>query len=385
MAIGPAEPPEHGPALERWIEAGHAGGMGYLGRRLGERLDPRRVLPGAASVVAVALNYYQGESADPSWAPVARYAWGRDYHDVIAPRLERLGAYLEEACGARSRGYVDTGPVLERDLAARAGLGWIGKNTMLLRPGLGSWFFIGVLLTTAELGRDAPLPDRCGSCRACLDACPTEAFVAPYVLDARRCISYLTIEHRGEIEAELGSRMGEWQFGCDLCQSACPWNRKAPVTGEAAFAPSAPYPGAGAVLEMTDDELRRRFAGTPLLRPKPAGLRRNAAIALANVRARGDHGEAPERRLRRHRRDERAIGRGRRDRSAVDRRAARSDHAHSLRHARAPDGSGARARRRRHRPRSRRRWSAGGTTTSTTRSGSSCSSGRSGVRMPWPR
>ena len=162
VAIGPAEPPEHGPALERWIEAGHAGGMGYLGRRLAERLDPRRVLPGAASVVAVALNYYQGESADPSWAPVARYAWGRDYHDVIAPRLDRLGAYLEEACGARSRGYVDTGPVLERDLAARAGLGWIGKNTMLLRPGLGSWFFIGVLLTTAELERDASLPDRCG-------------------------------------------------------------------------------------------------------------------------------------------------------------------------------------------------------------------------------
>ena len=184
--------------------------------------------------------------------------------------------------------------MLERDLAARAGLGWIGKNTMLLRPGLGSWFFIGVLLTTAELERDAPLPDRCGSCRACLDACPTEAFVAPYVLDARRCISYLTIEHRGEIDAELGSRMGEWQFGCDLCQSACPWNRKAPVTGEAAFAPSAPYPGAGAVLEMTDDELRRRFAGTPLLRPKPAGLRRNAAIALANVRARGHQGGAAE-------------------------------------------------------------------------------------------
>ena len=184
-----------------------------------------------ASVVAVALNYYQGEAADPSWAPVARYAWGRDYHDVIAPRLDRLGAYLEEACGARSRGYVDTGPVLERDLAARAGLGWIGKNTMLLRPGLGSWFFIGVLLTTAELERDASLPDRCGSCRACLDACPTEAFVAPYVLDARRCISYLTIEHRGEIEAELGARMGEWQFGCDLCQTACPWNRKAPRDG----------------------------------------------------------------------------------------------------------------------------------------------------------
>jgi len=282
VAIGPAGPPEHGRALARWLEAGHAAGMHYLERRLEERLDPGRVLPGVASVVAVALNYYQGESADASWAPVARYAWGRDYHDVIAPRLEELGAHLARACGAVSRGYVDTGPVLERDLAARAGLGWIGKNTMLLRPGLGSWFFIGVLLTTAELAHDEPLPDRCGSCRACLDACPTEAFAGPYVLDARRCISYLTIEHRGEIEAALGALMGEWQFGCDLCQSACPWNRKAPVTREPALAPSSPYPGARAMLEMTDEELRRRFAGTALLRPKPAGLRRNAAIALAN-------------------------------------------------------------------------------------------------------
>jgi epoxyqueuosine reductase len=290
VAIGPADPPERGPALERWIEAGYAGGMGYLARRLPERLDPRRVLPGAASVVSVALNYYQGEAPDPSWAPVARYAWGRDYHDVMSPRLARLAAYLDEACGARSRGYVDTGPVLERDLAARAGLGWIGKNTMLLRPGLGSWFFIGVLLTTAELERDASLPDRCGSCRACLDVCPTEAFVAPYVLDARRCISYLTIEHRGEIDADLEGQMGEWQFGCDLCQSVCPWNKKAPVTSDRSFAPSAPYPEAGTLVEMSDDDLRRRFAGTALLRPKPAGLRRNAAIALANSRRRDGAG-----------------------------------------------------------------------------------------------
>ena len=286
VAIGPADPPEHGGELGRWIEAGHAGGMGYLGRRLEERLDPRRVLPGAASVVSVALNYHQGAAADPSWTPVARYAWGRDYHDVMAPRLERLAAYLDEAGGSRSRGYVDTGPILERDLAARAGLGWIGKNTMLLHPELGSWFFIGVLLTTAELGRDAPLADRCGSCRACLDACPTQAFVGPYVLDARRCISYLTIEHRGEIDPALHDRMGGWEFGCDLCQSACPWNRRAPVTREAAFMPAMPYPGAAAVAEMSDEELHRRFAGTALLRPKAAGLRRNAAIALATAPAR---------------------------------------------------------------------------------------------------
>ncbi|HET8577004.1 MAG TPA: tRNA epoxyqueuosine(34) reductase QueG, partial [Methylomirabilota bacterium] len=213
---------------------------------------------------------------------VARYAWGRDYHDIIAPRLERLAAYLAEACGARSKGYVDTGPVLERDLAARAGLGWIGKNTMLLHPELGSWFFIGILLTTAALDHDQPLADRCGTCRACLDACPTEAFVGPYVLDARRCISYLTIEHRGEIDPRLHRAMGGWQFGCDICQSVCPWNRKASVSREAAFFPMAPYPGAEAVSRMDDGQFRERFAGAALLRPKASGMRRNASIALAN-------------------------------------------------------------------------------------------------------
>ena len=282
VAIGPARPPEHGGALRRWVEAGYAGQMGYLERRLEERLDPRRVLPGARSVVCVALNYYQGEPRDPSWAPVARYAWGRDYHDVLAPRLERLAAYLTEHCGARSRSYVDTGPVLERDLAARAGLGWVGKNTMLLHPALGSWFFIGILMTTADLDFDAPVADRCGSCRACLDACPTGAFVAPYVLDARRCISYLTIEHRGEIDPALHAGMGQWQFGCDLCQDVCPWNRKAPITGAAAFKPARPYPGAEAVSVMDDGPFKERFTGTALLRPKASGMRRNALIAMAN-------------------------------------------------------------------------------------------------------
>ena len=288
VAIGPASPPEHGEALRRWLEAGHAGSMAYMERRVAERLDPSRVLPGARSVVAVALNYHAaGESADPSWDPVARYARGVDYHDVMTPRLAGIADVLAEAGGARSRAYVDTGPVLERDLAARAGLGWIGKNTMLLRPDLGSWFFIGVVLTTAELDGDAPLPDRCGSCRACLDACPTGAFVAPYVLDSRRCISYLTIEHRGDIDGDIQPLMGEWQFGCDACQTACPWNRRAPVTDEGAFTPRAPYPGAEAVLAMDDGAFRQRFQGTPLLRPRAAGMRRNASIALAN-RARRD-------------------------------------------------------------------------------------------------
>ncbi|MGH7412912.1 MAG: tRNA epoxyqueuosine(34) reductase QueG [Candidatus Rokuibacteriota bacterium] len=282
VTAGPAGPPEHGPALRSWLEAGHAGTMGYLERRLEERLDPPRVLPGARSVLCVALNYFQGEPEDVSWRPVSRYAWGRDYHDVIGPRLERLAAYLAEGAGARSRGYVDTGPVLERDLAARAGLGWIGKNTMLLHPRLGSWFFIGVLLTTAELTHDQPLADRCGTCRACLDACPTGAFVAPYVLDARRCVSYLTIEHRGDIDPDLHAGMSGWQFGCDVCQEVCPWNRKAPVTTAADFQPRAAYPSANALIAMDDDGLRSRFQGTPLLRAKAAGLRRNAAIWRAN-------------------------------------------------------------------------------------------------------
>jgi epoxyqueuosine reductase len=282
MAVGSADPPEHGPAFQGWLEAGHAGTMGYLERRVEERLDPARVLPGARSVLCVALNYYQGEAPDPSWRPVARYAWGRDYHDVIGPRLERLAAHLAEVAGARSRGYVDTGPVLERDLAARAGLGWIGKNTMLLHPRLGSWFFIGVLLTTAELAHDEPLADRCGTCRACLDACPTGAFVGPYVLDARRCVSYLTIEHRGDIAAEARAGMAGWQFGCDICQDVCPWNRKAPVSTETAFEPPEPFPDAAALSAMDDATLRGRFMGTPLLRAKPSGLRRNARIYLQN-------------------------------------------------------------------------------------------------------
>jgi epoxyqueuosine reductase len=284
VAVGPAGPPRHGAALGAWLEAGYAGGMAYLERRRAERLDPGRVLPGAASVVCVALNYYQGEPRDPSWVDVARYAWGRDYHDVMVPRLERLASYLAEACGAQSRAYVDTGPVLERDLAARAGLGWIGKNTMLLHPELSSWFFIGVLLTTARLDGDPELPDRCGSCRACLDACPTGAFVAPYVLDARRCISYLTIEHRGDIDPALHEDMGGWRFGCDVCQRVCPWNGKAPVAREAAFQPGAPCPSAAEMAAMDDEALRRRFAGTALLRARPGGLRRNASVALANAR-----------------------------------------------------------------------------------------------------
>ncbi|MBI3457648.1 MAG: tRNA epoxyqueuosine(34) reductase QueG [Candidatus Rokubacteria bacterium] len=281
VAIGPADPPEHGALFEAWLDAGCAGAMGYLERGRAKRLDPRRVLPGARSVIACALNYYQGDdSAGP--AHVARYAWGADYHDVMEPRLRALLEDLTAAAaGSTGRVYVDTGPVLERDLAARAGLGWIGKNTMLLHPALGSYFFIGVILTTAALSPDAPLPDRCGTCTRCLEACPTQAFPAPHVLDARRCISYLTIEHRGPIPVELRAGVGTLAFGCDICQAVCPWNSRAPITAEAAFA-ARDLPGLAALVTLTDEGYRTRLRGSPLRRARRRGLARNAALALGN-------------------------------------------------------------------------------------------------------
>ncbi len=285
VAIGPADPPEHGPAFDAWLTAGYAGTMEYLVRGRAKRLDLQQVLPEARSVIALALNYYQGEPLGAGgWASVARYAWGRDYHDVMMPRLEKLLAFVQETGGAEVRGkiYVDTGPVLERDLAARAGLGWIGKNTNLLHPKLGSFFFIGVILTTAELEFDASLPDRCGACRACLDVCPTQAFVSPYVMDARRCIAYLTIEHKGPIPEELREGMGEWVFGCDLCQIVCPWNRKAPHTHEPTFRPVRPLPDLSQLLELDETGFRRRFTRTALTRPKRRGFLRNVAVALGN-------------------------------------------------------------------------------------------------------
>ena len=282
VAVGPAGPPEHGAAFERWLDAGYAGGMAYLERGRAERLDPARLLPGCRAVVAVALAYAPREET-PGWSGVARYARGQDYHDVMRPRLAALVALLREAGGpaVRSRAAVDTSAVLERDLAARAGLGWIGKNTNLLHPSLGSYVFLGIVLTTAEMAADDRVPDRCGSCTACLDACPTDAFVAPYVLDARRCISYLTIEHRGAIDEPLRARLDGWLFGCDVCQDVCPWNRRAPRTREPALAPSAAPPTAEEVLELDDAAFGERFRGSPLKRARRSGLARNAALVLA--------------------------------------------------------------------------------------------------------
>jgi epoxyqueuosine reductase len=280
VAIGPAGPPPHAAAFERWLDAGHAGTMDYLADTRLERLDPSRLLVGCRSVIAVALNYARGD--EPEWRGVARYARSADYHDTTRPRLHALRDYVSAAAGARSRASLDTSAVLERDLAAAAGLGWIGKNTNLLAPGLGSYFFIGLVLTTAELPADDAQPDRCGTCTACLDACPTAAFDAPYALDARRCIAYLTIEHRGPIPADFHAAIGDWLFGCDICQEVCPWNRHAPPARETF--PATPPPPLEALVAMTETEFRETFRGTALKRARRDGLARNAAIVLANRR-----------------------------------------------------------------------------------------------------
>jgi epoxyqueuosine reductase len=282
VATGPAGRPDHAAAFEDWVDAGHLGTMSYLERNRDKRVDPDRVLPGARSVVTCALSYYQGpDAAGPPG--VARYAWGDDYHAVVEARLRRLADTIARlAPGSETRAYVDTGPLLERDLAARAGLGWIGKNTMLLHPELGSFFFIGTVLTTAELEPDAPLADRCGTCTRCLDACPTDAFVAPYVLDARRCIAYLTIEHRGPIPPELRSGIGTWAFGCDVCQDVCPWNRRAAVTRDGPVFEARAHPPLAELLALDEAEYRERFRGSALKRAGREGLARNAAVALGN-------------------------------------------------------------------------------------------------------
>jgi epoxyqueuosine reductase len=287
-------PAESGEAYLRWLARGDQAGMGYLERRIAARLDPATVLDGARSALCVALQYWplskEGEPAGDLWPRVARYARGRDYHEVMGERLAALAGRVEEAFpGAATRPYVDTGPVLERALGGRAGLGAVGKNTNLLHPEAGSWFLLGELFTTLDLDPDLPLADLCGSCTRCLEACPTGALPEAYRLDANRCISYWTIEHRGAIPVERRSEMGEWVFGCDICQEVCPWNA-APAAGTGGACPELALPAARAELDLAGllglgrEEYVERFRGSPMKRPKLAGLRRNAAVAMGNRR-----------------------------------------------------------------------------------------------------
>ena len=293
--VGDAPELDHFP---RWIAAGRAGEMKYLEARDEQgrlkRASLAHAAPWARSVVVCAINYnaaqpYSTEAKNASQGWISRYAWGRqDYHDAVMLRLRRVEAALKDAVASDdlvTRCYVDTGPIVERVVAKYAGIGWIGKNTCIINQKLGSWLFLGVILTSLDLEvAGLPAPDRCGSCTRCIDACPTDAFIAPYQLDSNKCISYLTIEKRGSIAEDLRSGMGRHVFGCDICQDVCPWNRKAPVTKAAEFQPRAELvnPALEWLVEMSVEEFRRTFRGSPVRRTKLAGLRRNAVIAMGN-------------------------------------------------------------------------------------------------------
>jgi epoxyqueuosine reductase len=309
-----------------WIAAGRAGEMHYMEAR-NERGELKRaslqsVAPWAHSVIVCALNYNTAqprsiEAQDCARGWISRYAWGaRDYHDVLMEKLRRVEKLLHELCGEQwsqsadesfqggraslgidkrrgrpdgnsdliTRCYVDTGPLVERVYAKYAGVGWIGKNTCILNQKFGSWIFLGVILTSLELAPDFPAPDRCGTCTRCIEACPTEALIAPYQLDSNKCISYLTIEKRGAIPEEIRAGMGRHVFGCDICQDVCPWNRRAPAATSFAFQPRPQLvnPALDWLAGMSEEEFRRTFRGSPVRRTKSAGLRRNAAIAMGN-------------------------------------------------------------------------------------------------------
>jgi len=272
--------------LVRWIEAGYAGDMRYFHDRLPAYRHPDSVLAGVRSIVVLAYPYDAAASRalPPGYGKIARYAWaGVDYHDVVHPKLKRLCRFLENLQpNAKARGVIDTAPLLEREFAQLAGLGWRGKNTLLLNKQLGSYFFLACVLTDLDLPADKPhVTSHCGNCTACLDACPTDAFPQVGVLDASRCISYLTIEHREAIPIERREEMGEWLFGCDICQEVCPWNRK-PSRHANPDVPSLEMLELASLFTMNDDEFRKQFRHTPLWRAKRRGVLRNAAIILGN-------------------------------------------------------------------------------------------------------
>lgn len=304
VGIAPAISPPGYERLTDWIEQGYGGEMGYIARRSTAYEHPEHVMPNVRSVVMLAVNYnticrstdHETPLEQSASARIARYAHGgADYHDLLREKLKRLADRVHQLRpGSRTRGIVDTAPLLERDFARLAGLGWFGKNTMLINKKAGSWLLLAALLTDFELEPDGPhQTSHCGTCTRCLDICPTDAFVSPYVLDARRCISYLTIELRSPIPVELRDGVGDWLFGCDLCQEVCPWNRKSPLTIDPVFQPIDDLQSVDAleILKLTEPEFQTRFKATPLSRPGWDGLRRNAAIVLGNT---GNQSQIPE-------------------------------------------------------------------------------------------
>ncbi|HMG05016.1 MAG TPA: tRNA epoxyqueuosine(34) reductase QueG [Chthoniobacterales bacterium] len=287
--IAAAAPPRHGNEFRTWLREGSAGEMDWMARGEEKRCNPQQVLPGAQAVIVVAMNYWQGEEErhatqeEAATGRIARYAWGDDYHGIMLEKLEQLNGFLIDR-GGRQKCYVDTGPILEREYAAEAGIGWHGKSTMLVHPKLGTWFFLGEILTTLELPPDRSQPARCGTCTRCITACPTGAITEAHRLDARRCISYLTIELKGSIPLELRPLIGDRIYGCDDCLDACPWNRFASVSREASF---AARPAVGMVLRdflaLDDAQFRALFRGSPIKRIKRRGFLRNVCVALGNT------------------------------------------------------------------------------------------------------
>lgn len=291
VGIADAGPARYRDYLRNWLDDGQAGTMHYLAERFEERTDPGVYLPGARSVICVGLNYHVPLEPVPAeerahHGRVARYALGDDYHDVIKTRLHALADWLRAAApGAITKSAVDTAPVMEKGLAARAGIGWQGKNTCTINEQIGSWLLLGEIITTLALPPDEPVTDRCGTCTRCLDGCPTGAITAPYQLDARRCISYLTIENRAEdIDLALAPKMGDWVYGCDICQDVCPWNSKAPDATDPALLPRFPTGTLNLreLLSWTADDYRGNLRHSAMKRVKLPVLQRNARIALRN-------------------------------------------------------------------------------------------------------
>lgn len=291
--VSPVTAPPHEASFTQWLRQGLHGELNYMQRTELLRRNPGDLVPWAVSVVSVAMNYYTGSTRpEPSavgegW--ISRYAWGDDYHDLMKEKLDALLERVRELSSVPVQGkaFVDSGPVLERDIAGVAGLGWIGKNTHLISPQKGSWFFLGELFLDLPLEYDRPMRDRCGRCDLCLKACPTGAFAGPYVLDARRCISYLTIELKGWIPRHLRPLIGVHIFGCDICQEVCPYNTKSEISGESAYRPRAGLyaPQLIPLLSLDEREFRRRFKGSPILRAKRRGFLRNVAVALGNTKS----------------------------------------------------------------------------------------------------
>lgn len=281
----PALPAAHRELYEQWIAEGKHGDMAWMARNVERRTDPRLVLPGAKTVVVFALSYYQGDAPQAALeGRIARYAWNDDYHDLIQKKLREVDAFLSKE-GGTQRYYVDTGPVLERDFASEAGLGWNGKSTMQIHRSLGAWFFLAEILTTIELEPDTSAKDLCGKCTRCMDACPTQAITSPHRMDARRCISYLTIEHKGSIPVEFRRAIGDRLYGCDECLAVCPWNRFAQASHEATFAAREPVFAMRLreMLALTDGEFRTLFSKSPIKRIKRPAFLRNVCVVLGNV------------------------------------------------------------------------------------------------------